>query len=170
MGQIEKIIKEILSEIFVFKKIMDLLYRATHTMYGWLLAIMAFFANILSPNWYCFAVVLTAILLDAFFGILVALKKKKFLLSKLARVTLLKISSYGACLIMTILIEKIIHNDGLVIIKGAAALAAACEFWSMSASILIVWPEAVFFRLFRRQLKGEIASKLGKDVDDILPE
>jgi hypothetical protein len=39
----------------------------------------------------------------------------------------------------------------------------------MSASMLIIYPNMPFLRIFRVQLKGEIASKLSKniDVDDI---
>ena len=40
----------------------------------------------------------------------------------------------------------------------------------MTASMLIIYPNMPFLRIFRSQLKGEIASKLSKniDVDDIL--
>lgn len=165
-----KVMLECINKTFIFKQIFDLLARAAASIWGWVFAAGAFFCNMIAPEWYCFAVVLTAIILDAFFGILVAIKRKKFALSKLGRVTSFKITSYGACLVIVFLIEKIAHDTGFIGIKIAAAWAAACEFWSMSASILIIWPEAHFFRIMRKQLKGEIAAKLGKPIDDILPE
>lgn len=124
-----------------------------------------------APEWFAFAVVLTAIILDAIFGSIVSIHKKRgFALSKLGRVTSFKIFSYGASLLVVFLIEKLIHDQGFIGIKIAAGWAAACEFWSMSASILIIWPEAPFFRIMRRALKGEMSAKLGTPIDDILDD
>lgn len=128
-------------------------------------AIAAFFA----PEAYTFAVVLIAILLDAFFGIAVSVKNNGFVLSKLMRVTTFKLFSYFAALIMVYLAERLVHDSGLVGIKVAAGWAVACEFWSMSASILIIWPDAYFFRIMRVHLRGEMQAKLGTDVADMLP-
>ena len=65
-------------------------------------------------------------------------------------------------------IEKVLHNGGLVGVKIVAVIAAACELWSMSASMLIVKPDMPFLKIFRLQLKGEIESKLGKNAVEIL--
>lgn len=125
----------------------------------------AFFA----PEAYTFAVVLIAIVLDAVFGVTVSIKNGGFVLSKLMRVTTFKMFSYGAALVMIYLAERLIHDTGLVGIKVAAGWALACEFWSMSASILIIWPDAYFFRIMRVHLRGEMQAKLGTDLADILP-
>lgn len=127
--------------------------------------VCAFFA----PEAYTFLVVLVAIVLDAIFGVSVSLRNGGFVLSKLMRVTTFKIFSYGAALVMVYLAERLLHDNGLVGIKIAAGWALACEFWSMSASILIIWPEAYFFRIMRVQLRGEMIAKLGNDVADVLP-
>lgn len=126
---------------------------------------LAFFA----PEAYTFAVVLIAIVLDAIFGVTVSIKSGGFVLSKLMRVTTFKMFSYGAALVMIYLAERLVHDSGFIGIKVAAGWALACEFWSMSASILIIWPDAYFFRILRLHLRGEIAAKLGNDVADILP-
>lgn len=123
----------------------------------------------LAPEAFTFTVVFVAIILDAIFGIMVAVKKGGFIFSKLGRVTSFKLFSYGAALLMVMLAEHLLHDTGLVGIKIAAAWALACEFWSMSASILILWPEAYFFRIMRVHLKGEMEAKLGTDLSDILP-
>jgi hypothetical protein len=127
--------------------------------------VVAFFA----PESYTFGVVFVAILLDAVFGITVSLKNGKFVLSKLMRVTTFKMFSYGAALVMFYLAERLMHDSGLVGVKVAAGWALACEFWSMSASILIIWPDAYFFRIMRVHLRGEMAAKLGNDIADVLP-
>jgi len=141
------------------------------SLLGWLLAAGAAVLNFFLPEMYAFGVVLVAIMLDAFFGLTVALyTRKDFALSKLGRITLFKISAYMASLCLVFMVEKLVHDGGFIGIKIAAAWAAACEFWSMSASILIIWPDAPFFKIMRRHLKGEIAAKLGKDIDDILSD
>lgn len=146
------------------------LQALTASVYGWLsfttASIFAFFA----PESYAFIIVLVAILLDALFGVMVSIKRGQFLLSKLGRVTLLKITSYGAALVVVFMVEKLAHDTGFIGVKVAAGWAVACEFWSLSASVLILWPDAYFFKIMRKQLKGEIAAKLGQDIDDILPD
>lgn len=158
------------NEIFVFRQIWELICRAGGHVWTWLVAVLSFFVSLIAPEWYCFAVVGTAIFLDAIFGIAVAHKKRIFALSRLLRITVMKVASYGTCLLVVLMIERLAHESGFIGVKLAAAWAAACEFWSISASILIIWPEAVFIRLLRKQLKGEIEHKLGKNCDDIFPE
>lgn len=146
------------------------LQALTASLYGWLTFTAASIGAFFAPEKYAFIIVLVAILLDAFFGVLVSIKRGQFLLSKLGRVTLLKITSYGAALVVVYMVEKLAHDTGFIAVKVAAGWAVACEFWSMSASVLILWPEAYFFKIMRKQLKGEIAAKLGQDIDDILPD
>lgn len=127
--------------------------------------VTAFFA----PEAYTFLVVFIAVMLDMTFGVMVSIKNGGFVLSKLLRVTWFKIFSYGAALVVVLLAERLLHDTGLVGVKVAAGWVLACEFWSMSASILIIWPEAYFFRIMRLQLKGEMQAKLGTDLDSVLP-
>lgn len=140
------------------------------SLQGWAISsasgLLAFFAT----EKYSFYIVLFAVLADAFFGTWASIARGKFVLSKLGRDTMVKLTSYGAALAMVFMVEKLAHEGGFIGVKVAAAWAIACEFWSMSGSILILWPDAPFFRIMRRQLKGEISSKLGRDVDDILTE
>ena len=159
------------NKMFLFSHILDLMRKVGGSFYGWFLAILSSVGAFFATERYCFYVVLTAIILDALFGTIVSIYKKRgFALSKLGRVTTFKILSYGASLVIVFMIERLAHDTGFIGIKIAAGWAAACEFWSMSASILIIWPDAPFFRIMRRQIKGEIAAKLGKTIDDILPE
>jgi len=143
---------------------------ALSTVWGWVLTAVGGVISFFAAERYAFNVVLAAILIDAFFGVLVSVHKDRFILSKLGRVTSFKIVSYGASLVMAFMLEKLAHDSGFVGVKIAAAWALACEFWSMSASILILKPDAVFFRIMRIHLRGEIASKLGTNIDDILSD
>lgn len=136
--------------------------------YGYILIALTFFLNLIQPEWFCFAVVGCGILADLFWGIIAAFKLKKFVLSKALRQTCYKIGGYSFMLVGIFLIEKIVHDSGFIGIKVAAALAASCELWSISASILIVMPNFPFLKIFRLQLKGEMESKTGKNLDNIL--
>lgn len=156
--------------VTMMRHIWDLLVKVAQTSYGWAAMLITFVFNYFSSEGFSFTVVLIAILFDAFFGILVALKLNKFILSKLGRITLLKMTAYSAPLVMLFLIEKLTHDSGFVGIKLAAAWAAACELWSMTAHILILWPDAPFFKLIRKQLKAEIAAKIGDPLDDIFKD
>lgn len=159
-----------LNHIINFDRLFASLARVGSEVAGWFGALLMFFVALLAPEYYAFAVVSVAIVLDAFFGMLVAFKEERFLLSKLARETLIKITSYMACLLVVLMIERLAHDNMSYGVKLAAAWAAACELWSMSASILILRPDSPFFRLIRHQLRGEIAAKVGKDPDEIFPD
>jgi hypothetical protein len=147
-------------------KPLTLVYHSAHIQ---ALAVLGTVGAFFAPEAYTFSVVLIAIILDAIFGVTVSIKNGGFLLSKLMRVTFFKMFSYGAALTMVLLAERLLHDSGLVGIKVAAGWALACEFWSMSASILIIWPDAYFFRIMRVHLRGEMQAKLGTNIDDILP-
>lgn len=138
--------------------------------YGWTLALLLSIVTFFAPEIYTFTVVLVAILLDAVFAVWSARKRGAFILSKLGRVTIVKITSYFAALILLFMVEKMVHDQSFVGVRVAAAWAAACEFWSMSASILIIWPDAAFFKILRRHLRGEIEAKLGQPLEEVLPE
>lgn len=157
--------------MFIYSNILGLLRKVLTSAYGWSLGVVGSALSFFASERYCFYLVLTAIILDAVFGTIVSIYKKRgFALSELGRRTSFKILSYGASLVIVFMIERLAHDTGFIGIKVAAGWAAACEFWSMSASILIIWPDAPFFRLIRRQLKGEISAKLGKPIDDLFPE
>lgn len=149
---------------------LTLLDKVTASTYGWLLALICNVFAFFAPEKYAFTVVFFAVFLDALFGTWVAIKTGSFILSKLGRATILKIISYGSALVLIYMVERMAHDGTFIGVRVAAAWAAACEFWSMSASILILWPDASFFKILRRHLRGEIAAKLGQEVDDILPE
>ena len=115
-------------------------------------------------------VVLAAIIFDGIWGVAAARKTGKFILSELGKDTLKKIGAYGTALVMVILIEnlafgshQIISDEGAntrFIVDIVATLIAAVEFWSICGNILIIYPNAIFFRLLKPTLIGEIARKM----------
>jgi hypothetical protein len=145
----------------MLKRMITKLNVVTSAPLGWLSAIFFTVINFFAPEAYSFGLVFVAVFLDAVFGIAVAVKKRgDFALSKLARLTLFKLAAYAASLIIIYMIEMLIHDKGFIGIKIAAGWAAACEFWSLSAHVLILNPNIPFFRIMRKYLRGEIESKL----------
>jgi len=140
------------------------------TGYGYFLSILTLFWNFIHPEIYSFSIVGFAILMDLVWGMIVAKKKKKFILSEAIRETFKKVSIYGSALFIIYMIEITIHEEWLIGTKLACAIAAGCELWSISASMLIVKPDMPFIRLFRLQLKGEIEKKVGQDISNILTD
>lgn len=144
--------------------------KVASDVYGWLLATLCGVVTFFAPEQYTFLVVMVSIGADAFFGVWASLLRGQFILSKLGRATLAKVTSYSAALVMLFMVERLAHDGTFIGVRVAAAWAAACEFWSMSASVLIIWPNAAFFKILRRHLRGEIEAKLGGNIDDILPD
>lgn len=155
------------------EKILEQLTSALNSAYGWFLTLMVSAIAFIQPEMWSFYVVGGAIFADLVWGIAAAIKQKKFLLSKAMRETIKKIGIYSFAMVGALAIEKITHTEGsFIAVKTIAIFAAVCEFWSMSASMLIIKPNMPFLKLFRGQLKGEIASKVSKNVniDEILKE
>lgn len=148
------------------EKILEQLQNALNSVYGWFLALMTAAFTFIQPEAWSFYVVGGAIIADLAWGIAAAIKLKKFLLSKALRETIKKIGIYSFALVGALAIEKITHAEGsFIAVKTIAVFASVCEFWSMSASMLIIKPNMPFLKLFRGQLKGEIASKVSKNVN-----
>jgi hypothetical protein len=97
--------------------------------------------------------------MDAVWGVTVSIKKKKFALSELARLTIGKLAVYGCAMLVFVGLDKMIHLSLTTSIVGAAITLV--ELWSASASMLILFPNFLFLKLLRKALAGEIASKLG---------
>ena len=147
--------------------------NALQTSLGWIIALCTMFATFIEPEKSSFIVVGFAVFADLFWGIAAAIKLKKFFLSTALRDTVKKIGIYSFTLLGALSVETIVHAEGtFVAIRTIAVIAAVCELWSMSASMLIVYPNMPFLRIFQEHLKGEIESKLSKNVniDDFFKE
>ena len=146
---------------------------ALQTALGWIAVLFTMLATFIAPEKTSFLVVGFVIFADLFWGVAASIKLKKFFLSTALRDTVKKIGVYSFTLIGALAVEKIAHAEGTFIaVRTVAIIASVSELWSMSASMLIIYPEMPFLRLFQKHLKGEIESKLSKNVniDDIFKE
>lgn len=127
---------------------------------GWCISIGLAFVNYIGDEKLAFSGVAFAVLVDMIWGIAASVKRKRFILSYLLRETFVKVGIYASCLLLILTIERGLHDGWFVVTKTACAVAAACEVWSIFANILIVKPDCIFIRIFKRQLAGEMKKKL----------
>lgn len=145
--------------------------------YGIIVACVIAIFNFFAGYKVALAVVFFAILFDGIWGVCAAKTQHRFFLSELAKDTLKKVGAYGTALVMVMLIEnlafgshEIMNNEGThsrFVVDIVATIIAAVEFWSVCGNILIVYPNAVFFRLLKFPLIGEIARKLKISEDEV---
>jgi hypothetical protein len=148
------------------EKFLTQLGNALSTVWGWIVLILTAAFTFIEPEKTSFIVVGGAVAADLFWGVIAAVKMNKFIVSAAFRETIKKVGIYSFALLGALAIEKITHTEGsFIAVRTIAVFAAVCEFWSMSASMLIIYPNMPFLRIFRSQLKGEIKSKLSKNVD-----
>ena len=143
------------------------LFEVLSTVWGWLLCAVLLVMNFIVGYEKMVGFTVMAIVLDAVWGIAASLLQRRFALSELARDTFSKIAVYGTAVFIFILVDKLVGvNSGLttsVICIGIILV----ELWSMSASMLICFPNLPFLKLLKKALAGEIASKLNVRPEDV---
>lgn len=114
--------------------------------------------------------VILCVVLDAFWGIAVAISRGGFALSELARQTITKLSCYGTVIIIFIGIEGILDMGSVMPVAIVSGLICLCELWSSIGNILIINPNIVFLRFFKKFLTGEISRKLNIPIEEVEDE
>lgn len=135
------------------------------TAYGWLLAFITVIIDYFSPHAVVLQLVVAATILDAIWGIAVSVKEGKFTLSELMRNTVGKLTVYGSALFVFVGLD--LFTESTISTKIVGAVIMLVELWSSSASMLILYPDFPFLRLFQKALQGEIASKLNIPVEEV---
>lgn len=161
----------------ILNNLVDRIGNVLNNTGGLLITCLIAIMNFLAGYKIAIIVVLSAIFFDMVWGVAAARKRGQFVKSELLRDTLNKIGAYGTAIVMVMLIEnlafgshEIMSNEGAhsrFIVDIVATLIAAVEFWSICGNILIVHPNAVFFRLLKSPLIGEIARKLKMSEQDV---
>lgn len=148
------------------EKIMQHIYSLFESLFGYLLFCAAMVAGLLTGEKTAFTIVGLAIFFDFVLGVITSIKNGKFAKSQLVQDTFVKVIVYGVPLLLIGLSEKMFHEWGLGLYV-ACSLAIACELWSISAHLLILAPNLPFLKLLRFQLKDEIESKTGKNIEEL---
>ena len=140
-----------------------------HTVQGWIVAGLLLLADYIGGHEFSIGLVVAVTIMDAIWGIAVSIKKKKFALSELARLTVGKLAVYGCAMFVFIGLDRMAGMQ--LTVSLVCSVITLVELWSASASMLILFPNFLVLKLLKKVLTGEIAAKLGIDpseVDDIL--
>lgn len=151
--------------------ILGRLVALLQTLHGWMVMLGIFFLDYIAGHEFSVCLVVAVTLMDACWGIAVSLKRGKFALSELARLTVAKFAVYGCALLTFIGIDKIADTE--LVTSVVAAAITLVELWSACGSMLIIFPSMPALKLLRKALTGEIASKLHvepEEVEQILGE
>lgn len=153
------------------RKMINKLTDALSNLGGWIVATTALLMEYIYGHGTAIYLVLVLVIIDMILGIRVSHRRHRFTLSALARETVSKIEVYGLTILVFIGVDALLPDIISVTTEVVCALIILIEFWSASASLLILHPDTPLLRLLQKKLTGEIASKLDvepEDVDDIL--
>lgn len=137
-----------------------------NNIFGWVLAFCTGFVAWLGNEGISLLIVLVAIGWDLIWGVAVAVKQKKFVLSRLLRETMVKVFIYIGTLLIVLVCERSLNESWGVLTRIVAVIAACIELFSAAGNILIIKPNFAFVRLFKKYLIGEIAEKLNIGTDE----
>ena len=136
-----------------------------HTVVGWIGWLLLLLIDYIAGHELAVGLVVGVTIMDAVWGVTVSIKKKRFALSELARLTIGKLAVYGCALLTFIGLDKVIGLTLTTSVIGASITLV--ELWSASASMLILFPNFLFLKLLRKALAGEIAAKLGCTPEEV---
>ena len=154
----------------VLEGIITKLSEALTTVQGWLIGLLIVIMNFFAGYQLVLSGILAAVTFDALFGIWVARRQGRFILSELLRTTFFKLMVYLNLVVVFVFIDKFAGAGGLetrittMLIASAICLA---EAWSSCGNALIINPNFPLLRLLLRALTGEIARKLEIDPDEV---
>ena len=151
----------------VWTKFMDVIQSPA----GWFTGLGLFVADAVTGGKLVIYTVVIASVIDLACGIAVSNKKKQFTLSELMRNTVEKLTVYGMVLLAFLCLDKVLSVETTLEITITSGLVGAvitmAEVWSFAASLLILFPKNAFLRLMQKALTGEIAKKLGCEVEEV---
>ena len=126
--------------------------------------LMGSLLSFLSPVKYGLLAILVFVVADLVFGTAVSLRKERFILSYLLRETPAKLVVYFGSALLIFTAEALFFDKTFFITKSVVALACVCEGWSILGNWLVLFPNMLFPRLLKLQLKGEVEKKLGTEI------
>ena len=151
----------------MFNAMLNKLSDMLSHVWGWVLLICGSTFNVIAGYKAALVLVGFVILGDLFFGIAAAKKQGKYTQSELIRATINKCGAYYFVLLVAVMIEQVVTWDWFLLTNTFATVIAITELWSIAGNILIINPNAPFFRIMRSALVGEIARKLGRSEDEV---
>ena len=151
----------------LWEKIAELM----HYPLAWLSGFLLFLSDALAGGKLIIYIVIVAAIVDLICGIAVAVKRKEFTRSDLMRQTVEKLLVYGLVLFVFLCVDHVIEREtGFTtdLTSGVVGVVMTLtEAVSFTASLLIMYPNNGFLRLFQKALTGELARKLNCDEEEV---
>ena len=151
----------------MFNAMLNKLSDMLSHVWGWVLLMCGSIFNVIAGYKAALVLVGFVILGDLFFGIAAEKKQGKYTKSELIRSTIDKCGAYYFVLLVAVMIEQVVTWDWFLLTNTFATVISITELWSVAGNILIINPNAPFFRIMRSALVGEIARKLGRSEDEV---
>jgi len=134
-------------------------------LFGWCAAVALAVVDYFAGEAFIVNLIVIVTVMDAVWGIALSVKRKRFALSELGRLTVAKLAVYGCAMFVFVGIDKHLGNNLLASVVGTAIVLV--EFWSSCGSMSVLFPDFLFLRLMRKMLVGEIARKLNIAESDV---
>jgi hypothetical protein len=136
---------------------------------GYVITLTTFSLTYFMPVKELIHVVFALVIADTLFGVLVAIKRKgvSSILSSRLRNSIIKLFVYSVFIAGFFAIETNLIDGYYVTSRIIFAIASGVELWSIAANILILSPNLVFLRIFKKYLAQEMAKKLEMAEDEI---
>lgn len=156
-----------------FIKILSSIWAAiaslSSTVYGKILMIGLFIGSTFAEISGIIHITLILVSIDMVLGLGVTIKVKgvRHILSCRLRDSLLKAFFYLLFIMSLYLVESEIIDGFFVTSKVAFSIVSAIEIWSIAANGLILCPQLVFFRVFKKYLTNEMSKKIGIPEDEL---
>lgn len=155
---------------FFSSTLIDILHKL-HTLFssfaGYLIALFVLVCTFFGGRLDLFYYVVIAVGFDLFWGVVTALKQRKFILSQAMTKTAVKLGIYLTMFVMVALPEKAFAQDWIIATRLVSAVICAAEIWSVLGHILICCPNFPILKLLRKYIQGEIAKKLEVDANEV---
>lgn len=141
-------------------------FKPFDSVWGWICTILTFCISFLGDGVNMLFAMLALVLIDAFFGTWVSIKKGRYFESRRLRETVAKLFVYFGLQIASFILDKVLTTD-LICIRATTALVIVCEIWSIIANVTIIYPKFIIGKLLKKYLSAEIGNKLGIDQEEV---
>jgi hypothetical protein len=150
-------------------KILAAIITLCSTVWGKFLTIIAFMTTYFLPVKDLIHIAFIFVLIDMVLGVAVTVRRKgvAHILSQRLRDSLVKGFVYVVFIGGLYVIEKNVVDGYYITSKSAFAIVSGVELWSIAANLLILSPNLIFLRIFKRYLNQEMAKKLEMAEDEI---
>lgn len=144
-----------------------LVYLYENNLFPWLLAIFTFISTWLGDSKDLLLYIFIVVLVDTIVGITRSIKNGNGLKSSGIRSMLGKLLVYFTLVLITIILDKTMCFDSVVITRVATGFIIGSECFSILGNLSIIYPKLTAISLLKKLLHNEISDKLKIDKSEL---